>query len=559
MGQDVTPATDLYATGVIGYELLIGRVPFADTTTPLAVLMRHVHDPIPPPLSVRPDLDPRIAALLERLLAKSPAERPSSAAEACEELQEILVDLFGWRWRGQARLPELPGAVPTPTPSPTPSEEVVRAPTPLPTPLQEVIRAPTPPQEVVPAPTAVAMPSEAVEPTATSHAATPEQSPPQIPRSPVERVTSWIWPPATVHGGRPGGRRAFLALLYLSGLAALAFVGFALLHGRSGSGGSTRGAAGPITVTRTARVTTTQKPTPRRTQRTRTRPRSTRARSTTRGGGVVFNRTTSATTHRTTSRQTRSTTARATSSRPTSSNRSTRTVTRTTTRVVSRGPIRTAMSIAAQPVASQGSGILHGNLVFDLDQGREAKAGDVWWEFKTQTTRDLAPQPGVEVANLGAVAWTGVGALKLAASRFSATPIPGSVDAENQLVPGDVVAVRTRSGNLAKLQIQTYGTDLGIRWTTYDTSRGVVESATGKSAPAELDAIFRFAVLPHAGATIRAKWYRNGRFFGNVQERRRTTCLTFLRSHGAPVKPGDYVAKLTVSDAPVAQVRFHVP
>jgi hypothetical protein len=104
MAREVTPATDLYATGVIAYEMLLGRVPFADTTTPLAILMQHVNQPIPPPRSLRPELDPRLGAWLERMLAKAPEERPADAQSAWHELEEIVVDLLGWRWRQDAKL-----------------------------------------------------------------------------------------------------------------------------------------------------------------------------------------------------------------------------------------------------------------------------------------------------------------------------------------------------------------------------------------------------------------------------------------------------------------------
>ena len=78
MARDIGPATDLYATGVIAYELLVGQVPFDGGETPIAVLWKHVHEPIPSPRSARPDLDVRLVDWLERMLAKAPADRPAA-------------------------------------------------------------------------------------------------------------------------------------------------------------------------------------------------------------------------------------------------------------------------------------------------------------------------------------------------------------------------------------------------------------------------------------------------------------------------------------------------
>ena len=45
MGQGIGPWTDLYAVGVIAFELLAGRPPFETSGTPMAILLRHVNDP----------------------------------------------------------------------------------------------------------------------------------------------------------------------------------------------------------------------------------------------------------------------------------------------------------------------------------------------------------------------------------------------------------------------------------------------------------------------------------------------------------------------------------
>ncbi|HET6150303.1 MAG TPA: serine/threonine-protein kinase [Polyangia bacterium] len=72
--------TDVYALGIIFYELLTGRVPFQRPTA-MSMLMAHVQEPPPPLENWAPDLDPRVTALVMRMLAKSRADRPQSAAE----------------------------------------------------------------------------------------------------------------------------------------------------------------------------------------------------------------------------------------------------------------------------------------------------------------------------------------------------------------------------------------------------------------------------------------------------------------------------------------------
>src|SRR5690349_20441143 len=86
MGSPVGPWTDLYATGVIAYELFSGTVPFGNRE-PMAILLAHVQEP-PPPLP--PEVPAPIADWVRRLLAKDPAERPQSAQAAWEELEEHL-------------------------------------------------------------------------------------------------------------------------------------------------------------------------------------------------------------------------------------------------------------------------------------------------------------------------------------------------------------------------------------------------------------------------------------------------------------------------------------
>jgi serine/threonine-protein kinase len=79
-GRPATVADDLYAVGVVGYEALAGRRAFPQQN--LAELTRAIADDMPPPLAVlRPDVDPALAAVIERAMARDPGWRFGSANE----------------------------------------------------------------------------------------------------------------------------------------------------------------------------------------------------------------------------------------------------------------------------------------------------------------------------------------------------------------------------------------------------------------------------------------------------------------------------------------------
>lgn len=104
LGVELTPATDLYSLGIVAWEMFTGTVPFESTGTPVAVLYRQVHEPVPPVRDVDPEIDERLARWLDRMLAKRPADRFPSADAAWEMLEDIVIELLGPRWRREARL-----------------------------------------------------------------------------------------------------------------------------------------------------------------------------------------------------------------------------------------------------------------------------------------------------------------------------------------------------------------------------------------------------------------------------------------------------------------------
>jgi serine/threonine protein kinase len=89
LGHDATPAADLYALGVLLYELLAGRPPFA-ADSQMALAMAHVHGRPVPLREAAPAVPPALAAACEQALAKDPAARPPSAANFAARLRSSL-------------------------------------------------------------------------------------------------------------------------------------------------------------------------------------------------------------------------------------------------------------------------------------------------------------------------------------------------------------------------------------------------------------------------------------------------------------------------------------
>lgn len=77
-GGPITPAVDIYALGVVMYEMVTGRRPYPGGDS-LASLVRRLQSPPEPPTRFVPDLDPRWEAAILRCLARTPDERFASA------------------------------------------------------------------------------------------------------------------------------------------------------------------------------------------------------------------------------------------------------------------------------------------------------------------------------------------------------------------------------------------------------------------------------------------------------------------------------------------------
>ena len=117
MAQDIGPWTDLYSVGCMAFEMFTGKVPFHDSDAPMAILLRHVNEPIAPVKSIDPSIDQGISDWIEKMLVKDPTQRTQSAADAWDDFEEIIIGLLGPRWRRAARLVERHGEPRQPEPA----------------------------------------------------------------------------------------------------------------------------------------------------------------------------------------------------------------------------------------------------------------------------------------------------------------------------------------------------------------------------------------------------------------------------------------------------------
>ena len=94
MGNMATPAGDLYGLGIIAYEALVGRRPFSGATQ-VDIAFAHVNEEVP----ALPDaVPPQVQAIILKLLAKKPSDRPRSAREVARALDRAVVNLPTDAW-----------------------------------------------------------------------------------------------------------------------------------------------------------------------------------------------------------------------------------------------------------------------------------------------------------------------------------------------------------------------------------------------------------------------------------------------------------------------------
>lgn len=86
-GRPVDRRADLYAAGIVLYELLTGRVPF-DGEAPISIAIKQINERPVPPSQLRPGITPAVEAVVLRALEKDPARRFQSAEEFIAALEQ---------------------------------------------------------------------------------------------------------------------------------------------------------------------------------------------------------------------------------------------------------------------------------------------------------------------------------------------------------------------------------------------------------------------------------------------------------------------------------------
>ena len=214
LGTELTPATDIYALGVLTYELLAGTLPFPDDGNALGLLYRRVHEQPTPITQTGPQVPRQLAQAVMHSLATDPADRPASAEAFGVELADACNTAWGSGWAHESGISvRAPGAIadrlsgrhPTSASVPPPISPVPAAPAPA-TIIEGAPVTPTgttaPATEITHAAPGVAAAAEIAAPVATpAPAATPAVAEAEPTKRSGVRLAVWLVLALLVAGG----------------------------------------------------------------------------------------------------------------------------------------------------------------------------------------------------------------------------------------------------------------------------------------------------------------------------------------------------------------------
>jgi serine/threonine-protein kinase len=94
-GHPLDGRSDLYALGMMSYEMLTGELPFADAKSPTDIIQFHLHKPSPPPSRLRPELKiPQVVdEVVIKMVAKAREDRHADAGELRKHIEETMAAL----------------------------------------------------------------------------------------------------------------------------------------------------------------------------------------------------------------------------------------------------------------------------------------------------------------------------------------------------------------------------------------------------------------------------------------------------------------------------------
>src|SRR5512138_1982986 len=87
-GTEIDGRADIYALGIILFEMLTGQQPY-QADTPMAVAIKHITDPVPHIRKINPQLSERVDALIQKAMAKDKNQRYGTAVEMINALQDV--------------------------------------------------------------------------------------------------------------------------------------------------------------------------------------------------------------------------------------------------------------------------------------------------------------------------------------------------------------------------------------------------------------------------------------------------------------------------------------
>jgi serine/threonine protein kinase len=106
LGEGITELSDQYSLGVVLYRLVVGRLPF-EGETPLAIALKHINEPLPPPRDVNHSVPIPIENVLTTALNKNPKNRFGSIAIFNDALQDAILTSVQNGYELTARMPRL--------------------------------------------------------------------------------------------------------------------------------------------------------------------------------------------------------------------------------------------------------------------------------------------------------------------------------------------------------------------------------------------------------------------------------------------------------------------